>query len=429
LIRIRDTTGAISIAVSDDLVALSGISLTHPLSISAGESVEVAAAVSLYKETVQLVPSVVTDIVALGQTVPVAADRWIGELSAGDAGAWATIQGTVTRLDPFSAGIKMTVDDTTGDVIVLLWQPVVEALANQAVLDVGADVRVQGEVSLYRGTLELIPELAEDVQVVLAVAPLATVAPDPTATAVTDPTATAPPQPTPTPPPADTATPVPTDTPRPTVTPVPERTLEPPVDLTFIGMITADRIGQEVTVEGRVIETASFSAGFKFVLDDGTGQITLLLWHNVYDECWDARDINLGVTVRAKGEVGQYEGELQIEPSFGGDVKAVDSAMAEAPRREIGSISSADEGQRMTVEGSVVRVEGLNSAVKVFASDASGEILIFIWRNVLDRIADNTGLGIVGSRVRVTGPVVVYRGTLEVVPALPHDVVVLEMGE
>jgi hypothetical protein len=46
---------------------------------------------------------------------------------------------------------------------------------------------------------------------------------------------------------------------------------------------------------------------------------------------------------------------------------------------------------------------------------------------VLDRVVDNAGLGTEGSRVRVTGTVQVYRSNLEIVPALPPDVVVLEI--
>jgi DNA/RNA endonuclease YhcR with UshA esterase domain len=211
----------------------------------------------------------------------------------------------------------------------------------------------------------------------------------------------------------------------------PEVTPTPTIDLTSIGSITADRVGEQVTVEGRVVDAASFSEGFKFTLDDGGGQIVLLMWHSVYDDCWDAAEINRGATVRASGEVSQYEGQLQVEPHFGGDVKAIEGAVAQAPRREIGSISGADEGQRAMIEGEVVRTEGLASAVKVFLKDlgpeAQGEIVVFIWRNVLDRIANNAGLGTPGSRVRVVGTVQVYRSNLEVVPALPNDVTVLEM--
>jgi DNA/RNA endonuclease YhcR with UshA esterase domain len=135
--------------------------------------------------------------------------------------------------------------------------------------------------------------------------------------------------------------------------------------------------------------------------------------------------------VRAGGQVSQYEGQLQVEPDFGGDVKALAAGAASAPRREIGSISGTDEGQWVLVEGEVVRVEGLESAVKVFVREdgaaGPGEIAVFIWRNVLDRIPDNVGLGTEGSRVRVVGAVAMYRGTLEIVPTLPYDVVVLEI--
>ena len=199
------------------------------------------------------------------------------------------------------------------------------------------------------------------------------------------------------------------------------------VELTPIGAITADRVGEKVTVQGTVVGTANFSDGFKFTLDDGTGQITLLMWHNVYDDCWDTPEINLGAKVRATGEIGQYEGELQLQPSFGGDVKAIEGAATWAASREIGSITGNDAGQRVMIEGEVVRVEGLRSAVKVFVSDDTGEIVIFLWRTVLDRITNNTGLGTPGSRARIVGTVEVYRDNLEVIPTLPNDVVVLEI--
>jgi DNA/RNA endonuclease YhcR with UshA esterase domain len=224
--------------------------------------------------------------------------------------------------------------------------------------------------------------------------------------------------PTWTPAPAATATPRPLPTPAETPTPV--------VELTPIGALTAARAGEEVTVEGTVAGAESFSSGFKFTLDDGSGQIVLLMWHEVYDDCWDAARINLGAQVRATGQVGQYEGQLQIQPDFGGDVQAVEGAAPWPIRREIGSLSGADAGQRVMIEGTVVRVEGLESAVKVFVGDGSGEVVVFVWRNVLNRISSNTALGTPGSRVRIVGTVEVYRGNLEVTPTLPNDVVVLE---
>ena len=257
-------------------------------------------------------------------------------------------------------------------------------------------------------------------------APTATSAPTETPPPTRTPPPTATPAPTETLPP--TATPSPEPTATPADTPTPSATPTPEIDLTDIGDITAARIGEEVTVEGAVVAARSFSSGFEFTLDDGTGQISLLMWHNVYDDCWDAAKINVGAEVRATGEVDQYEGALQIAPDFGGDVKAIEAATASAPRREIVALSSDDAGQRVMIEGQVLRTEGLSSAVKVFVGaegEAQGEIVVFIWRNVLDRIANNEALGTAGSRVRVVGVVEVYRNNLELIPTLPNDVIVL----
>jgi RecJ-like exonuclease len=200
----------------------------------------------------------------------------------------------------------------------------------------------------------------------------------------------------------------------------------PEVVLTRIGDVTAARLGEEVTVEGQVVGTESFSAGFQFTLDDGSDQIVLLMWHNVYDDCWDAPEINLGARVRATGEIGEYEGALQIEPELGGDVKAIEGAAPWAAGRDIGSLSGDDEGQRVMLEGSVRRVEGRGTWAKVFVGDETGQVLVFIYENVLARIPGNTALGQEGTRVRVVGTVERYGGDLEVVPALPYDVVVLD---
>ena len=214
-----------------------------------------------------------------------------------------------------------------------------------------------------------------------------------------------------------------------TPTLAPEPTPTPMLLLTPIHSITVDRVGEDVTLEGRVVDTASFSKGFQFTLDDGTGRIVLLTWHDVYDDCWDAPKLDRGAVVRVTGKISEYEGQLEIQPHFGGDVKVIQEAVNQVPRRDIGSLTGVDEGQRVMIEGRVVRTEGLASAVKVFLADESGEIVVFVWRNVLDRIADNTGLGTPGSLVRVVGIVQTYRANLEVVPPLPNHVMVLEIPQ
>jgi len=516
LLTIRDETGSIPIAVSEDLIAISGFTPT----LTMNQSVEVVGSVSLYGDAPQLVPASTADIAPLDYTVPIAAQRFIVELTSADVGQWVIVRGIVTEVNPFSAGVKLALEDGSGTITALLWQDVYAGLRNnRPEPEIGAEVQVQGELSQYRGELEIVPELSEDVQVTVA----ATSIPDPNPisklttadvgrwvslggtpsrpeffsdvtkftlddgtgqivllmqphvyesiseelgagaqivlvgqvieyegelaltefvagkvhvikageapqpieedgvelveTAVLAPTDTS--EPTRTPSPAVVSTREPTPTPASTPTP---KDIPTPIEA-----ITTDRVGEEATVEGAVVGAASFSAGFKFTLDDGTGQIVLLMWHEVYDDCWDALEINLGAKVRAAGEISQYEGVLQIQPNFGGDVEAIESATAWAAPREIGSLSGGDEGQRVMIEGNVIRVEGGEGWAKIFVGDETGEVVVFLWRNALDRIPDNVALGTEGSRVRVVGAVEVYRSNLEIVPTLPSDVTVLEM--
>jgi len=182
--------------------------------------------------------------------------------------------------------------------------------------------------------------------------------------------------------------------------------------------------GQEVTVSGQVVAAASFSQGFKFTLDDGTGRADLLLWHNVYDEAWDAPQLNVGSTVQATGNVGQYDGAWQVEPDFGGDVKVTTLGGNSAPARPIGDLAN-HVGETAQISGTILRLEGAGSGVKIFVGDDTGEIVVFVWRSILDRIPNNVALGEEGTRVRINGRVENYRSNLELVPSLPYDVEVL----
>jgi len=397
LITLRDATGAVDVAVDASLRHLTG-DFSPP---EVGQSLEVTATVSLYRDTPQLVPSSVGDIVPLAETVPVAERRPIGSLSAADEGRLVTVQGTVRQAEPFSAGYRMTLDDGTGSVTVLLWNDLYRALPDPSSLRTDAQLEVTGEVSIYRDTLEVVPVRPCDVVALSSTS----VPPTPTLT--------------PTPRPSPTALPSPTPEPSPTPAP-PTPT---PIPTVPIGGL-AERTGQEVTVEGRVVAVASFSKGFKFTLDDGTGQVVLLMWLNVYDDCRDARKINLGARVRATGTVQTYEGQLQIAPQWGRQVKALQAAAPSAPTRPIASITPADEGQRVRIEGTVARIEKSESSVRLFVNDGSGEILVLLWPNIYDRIPNRERLDTPGTPVQVVGEVKIYKGMLEVIPVLPYDVVV-----
>ncbi|HEY72261.1 MAG: hypothetical protein B6I35_08715 [Anaerolineaceae bacterium 4572_32.2] len=272
LITVRDESGSIPVAVSEDLVALSGSPL--PL-LPKGQPVEVVAAVSFYGDTPQLVPASVAGVVPLAQPVLVVAERQIGELTDEDVGQLVVVRGTVTKVDPFSAGVKFTLDDTTGEITVLLWQDVYDGISADARPGVGAEVQVQGEVSEYRGELEVIPNLPDDVWVL---APPSNIAP-------------------------------PTETPQPQ---------ENEIEARAIGDVTFADVEQTLRLTGTLGEMETFSAGVKFTLDDSSGAIILLLWQNVYDAIPDAGQLVAGTRVEVVGQIEEYQGNLEIIPEADG---------------------------------------------------------------------------------------------------------------
>ncbi len=262
----------------------------------------------------------------------------------------------------------------------------------------------------------------------------------PPATAMRPPTPTPPPTPTravaaatqavaPTSQAVDTA--LPTATAQPTTAPTDRPTAEPteppaPTALPITPLSDLPNLdGQEVTVQGAVVWAASFSKGFNFTLDDGTGRATLTVWSDVYDDCWDAPRLLVGATVRATGEVSQYEGEWELQAGYGGDVKVL-SEGTPLPVRPISSITSADVSTRVAVEGTVSSVKAFNGGQSVYVTDDSGgEIRLVVWQAILDRVQDNARLLTPGTRVHVEGGIDEYKGSLELVPQVPYNVTVL----
>ncbi|MFZ5917012.1 MAG: OB-fold nucleic acid binding domain-containing protein [Chloroflexota bacterium] len=409
--------------------------------LAAGTRVIVVGEVSEYRGELELIPRRAADLTVTGYApLPAPTPVPIARLGARDLDQTVSLAGAVGEPQPFSAGVKYTLDDGSGQITLLLWQDVADALGEA--LPAGARVQVTGQIGEYLGELEIIPRTAGDISVLAR--PTAT--PTPTATPVEPPTAT--PQPVCTLPPCregevyycpgecpggcgtECVTPTPAPSPTPTPTPTPSHTPSPTPDLTTpIGQVDAGRTGETLTLRGQVIAAANFASGFKFTLDDGTGQIVLLLWGDVYDAVAGVAGLNTGATVRVSGQIGTYDGEVQIAPAAAGDI-AIESAGAgpDAPQRQIGSLSAADAGALVEIEGAVSRVEPFSSGLRIYLSDGSGEVMLLLWQIVADRAPERDRL-LQGAQVRAVGQVGEYKGTLQIIPRLPFDVHVLEAGE
>lgn len=190
--------------------------------------------------------------------------RQIGSLSLADVGQAVFVEGEIGEFDAFSSGVRFKLDDGTGQIVLLLWQPLFEEVPYGEGLDDGARVRVQGNVEQYQGTLEIIPQISSDLVILVAA--------------------------------------------------------RSPEASTVAALGSAD-VGRSVRLEGTLAGETPFSQGVRYLLDDGTGQIVLVLWDRVAE--YAPAGLGPGTHVWLTGQIDEYEGTLEIVPRRGRDVEII----------------------------------------------------------------------------------------------------------
>ena len=93
-----------------------------------------------------------------------------------------------------------------------------------------------------------------------------------------------------------------------------------PESVTRMAELRESHVGKRLTVEGRVVEVKPFSQGVKYLLDDGSGRLTVILWQSVLDDLQGRECLALGSLVRATGRISAYQGALELAPGVGRDV-------------------------------------------------------------------------------------------------------------
>jgi DNA/RNA endonuclease YhcR with UshA esterase domain len=406
--RLEDGTGMVTLLLWQDVYD----GLPDAASLAPGAVLGVEGEVSVYKDELEVVPLVPSDVTVMGFVELPSKVQAIGRISVDDVGQTVRVAGQISVVTPFSQGVKCTLDDGTGTVALLLWQDLFERLNDPATSLLGAQVSVRGEVAEYKGELEIVPQVPADVEVTAeakAAAVLSTAAP-PTIGPTVSPTGT--------PEPASTSTLTPT--PKPTTQPTPSPTLTPSVETRAIGAITTSEVGHTFTiVKAGIAGVSYFSSGVKYTLTDSTGSIILLVWQNVMEEIPSRYDLTAGSQVRVTGEIEEYQGDLEIIPQEGSGVVVISpGARPPIEQRPVHNITPSDEGRIFAVEGRVTRTES-RKWLKLWIHDGAGEILIFVPQRTVEYLP----LGIdIGVRLRVTGEVDIYQSVIEIIPLAGADV-------
>jgi DNA/RNA endonuclease YhcR with UshA esterase domain len=452
IVSVRDSSGEIEVALhcGEELE-------TGPWpELQVGQAVQVTGAVDRYRGSPQLSVGRGSDVRLLEDAVAIAAERRIGQLAAMAGGELAVVEGTILQTRPFSAGVKLTLDDGSGRVTLLLWQEVYDLIDEREQLVPGATVRVLGEVAEYRGELEIVPVVAQDVAILAAAgvrraedsleAEMLVSTPGPAApeAVVGEPATRMPgegdPGPEETPSAAETSV----STVTVTVTVVAEMGIvtttavaveaakptvaEPGAAERRLGQLSAEDAGQSVLVEGVLRSMRTFSAGVRGLLDDGTGTVTLVLWQEVFEALPDRASLAPGAVLQVEGEVDVYEGELEVIPQAPSGVAVVGQVDLALEDRKIGEITAGDVGQAAQVAGFVDEVVYFSSGIQYVLDDGSGQITLLLWQDLLEEVDCRHDLA-PGCRVRARGEIDEYQGKLEIVPGRGTDVQLLSRGE
>jgi DNA/RNA endonuclease YhcR with UshA esterase domain len=433
ILTVRDASGEIEVA----LYWGTAIGSEPWPELHIGQAVRVTGAVDQYRGSPQLTVSRGSDVAVLEETLAIAPERRIGQLSAMARGELAVVEGTIVQAQAFSSGVKLGIDDGTGTVTLLLWQDVYDSYGDRERLVKGTMVRVLGEVAEYRGELEIVPDHAQDVMILAAAEAAAAGEDKLTSEQPTDVSHPALAEPIATEPatlePAD-AEPLASEgqSAQPTsavATAVTQPTAaEPGATERHLGEISAEDSGQLVQVEGVLRSQWIFSAGVKGLLDDGTGTVILLLWQDVWEALPDPDSLAPGAVLQVEGEVSVYEGKLRIIPRAATDIVVVDQVNLGPQERELGQITAGDVGQTAQVVGSIVQVQFFSKGVQYVLDDGSGQITLLLWQNVLEEVAFRHDLA-PGSLVRIIGEIDEYEGKLEIVPGSSKDIHLMSRGE
>ena len=308
----------------------------------------------------------------------------------------ATVKSITRPKEGDKGPIRIILADDTGSITVVASPEVFEPLAAQASLAPGDMVHASARVTKYRDEIQLTLRAAEDLRV-LSKAQSGKPAGDTSSTSAAE------------------------------------------TPLTPLAKVNDSLKGKDITVQALVSavqEPRSERAPFVITLTDGSVKIPMVFWNenDLYTKI--KGHVRVGNTVRTKVSVGDYRGTLQLRLRNPQDIQSVAALPTSAEREQndrpippaanpadkmdIGRITDEWTNRTVTVGGTITTSDNIGKGQRVRVRDASGEIQIILWDNVLAKLpaADLAS----GHGITVTGSVKIYRGQLEIVPGASEAV-------
>lgn len=196
-----------------------------------------------------------------------------------------------------------------------------------------------------------------------------------------------------------------------------------PVSRITLADITAAQKDDVVTVIAKLkaidIPGPGAKTPYVLTLEEDGAELAVVFWEDVFQGLENSLPIP-GKLIRAKGAVSVYQGTVQLKIRDADDLSVVteqekQGVITERPLSRVADIAAGQEGKIFTVSGTLGEPRSIRGGVIYPLNDGSGEIAVLFWDKQIS--GDERAALEFGVRLRVTAPLVVYKGTLELVPA------------
>ncbi len=325
---------------------------------------------------------------------PTANEIKLAEVGYDDEFHYVQVRGDVREIrQPYQGLTLVTVGDATGELDVAVQRDVEKLYGALPAFNVGDGVQVQGVVSFYRDTPQLVLRHPRDFQKL-----------DENDGVITT---------------------------------------------VKLGEL-AERVNQRVRVSGEITRVSKFSQGLRAMVRDETGDVTLVLWQDILNQIPNASQIVTGAQVKALGKVGEFRGELEVLPNRASDIQIVAAPVAQniatlqatspvptalptatptavAVERSVGSLTEDDKDSLVIVKGVISRANAFSKGMHYLLDDGTGTVIVLAWSDILEGVPFRDAL-VEGATLRVTGKVDVFNDELEIVPAHARDVELVQVA-
>jgi len=195
--------------------------------------------------------------------------------------------------------------------------------------------------------------------------------------------------------------------------------------------ITPAQKGDQITVVGTLkkvsVPPPGSKAPYELTLEEDGTELTVVFWDNVFQD-FEQKLPPLGEMIRVTGKVDVYKETIQLKVWDAADLRELNEqeVLKNIPLRggvpegrggfsRIADITADKKGVVFTIVGTLGEPKSIRGGVIYPITDDSGEMVVLFWdKQIPGGQLDALESGI---RLRVTAPLEVYKGVLELVPA------------